>query len=85
MLIETGVAGSYDDYPNGYVPILMSRTANGWVVFDTGQTATELDLEPDAVLRDANVLYVETGKDPDQVRRGIRTLVGTLRDLHHGW
>ncbi len=84
VLIETGVAGSYEDYPNGYVPILMSRTANGWVVFDTGQTATKTDVEPDAVLRDANMLYVKTGKDPDEVRRGIYTLVSTLRELSQG-
>ena len=82
VLIETGVAGSYEDYPNGYVPILMSRTSNGWVVFDTGQTATKTDVEPDAVLRDANMLYVNTGTDPDEVRRGIRTLVSTLRRLN---
>ncbi len=82
VLIETGVAGSYDDFPNGYVQILMSPTANGWVVFDTGQTATEADIEPDDVLRDANMLYVKTGKDSDEVRRGIRTLVSTLQELN---
>ena len=83
VLIETGVAGSYEDFPNGYVPILMSRTANGWVVFDTGQTASKPDVELDVVLSDANMLYVKTGKDPDEVRRGIRTLVSTLQNMNH--
>lgn len=84
VLIETQVAGSYEHFPNGYVPILISRTACGWVVFDTGQTALKADFAHDAVLRDANRLYVKTGSKPEEVRRGIRTMVGVLRKLNEG-
>ena len=84
VLIETGVVGSYADFPNGYVPILISRTPDGCVVFDTGQTAPKQESAPGGVLRDGDTLYVRTDNEPEALQSGIRTLVSALRWLQEG-
>ena len=84
VLIETGVVGSYADFPNGYVPILISRTADGCVVFDTGQTAPNQETAPDGVLREGDTLYVRTDNEPEALQRGIRNLVNALRWFQEG-
>ncbi|MYJ76515.1 MAG: hypothetical protein F4089_16135 [Gammaproteobacteria bacterium] len=84
VLIETGVVGSYADFPNGYVPILISRTPDGFVVFDTGQNAPKQEPAPEGVLREGATLYVKTDNEPEALQRGIRTLVNALRWLQEG-
>ena len=84
FLFETGVAGDYDQCPNGYLPILLCRTRRGWVVFDTGRTAPRRGGVPDPLLREGDVLYLEAADEPDSVRYAIRTLVRSLRYLTDG-
>ena len=84
VLVETGVSGCYADFPNGYVPILISRTSDGCVVFDTGQSAPKQGIAISAVMRDGDTLYVRTENEPESLKRGIRTMVSTLRQLHEG-
>lgn len=85
VIVETGVAGSYEDFPNGYVPILISRTSDGYAVSDTGQTAPRQGFAAGDVMRDGDILYVETGNQPESLQNGIRILVSALRYLNEGW
>ena len=83
VLIETGVLGSYDDFPNGYLPILLYRARNGWIVFDTGHSAPKARLLPGDVRRDGDILYLES-ESLGELQISITTLVRVLRDLNEG-
>ena len=82
VLIETGVAGSYDVFPNGFVPILIRRTCDGWLLCDTGQTPLAAPVEPNGLERRGEVLCVRTGAGTQDLQCGIRKLIGVLRRLH---
>ena len=82
VLVETGVAGSYEDFPNGYVPILISRTAEGWLVSDTGQSPSALCMDMGRVQSAAGVLYIRCGETLDELRDSVGTLVRALAKLH---
>lgn len=83
VLIETGVLGSYECFPNGYLPILLSRSRNGWVVFDTGHSASESLLVSADVCCDGDVLYLEC-ETSAQLQGCITRLVRVLRNLNEG-
>ena len=82
VLIETGVPGDYERFPNGYVPILISRTSDGWLVCDTGQTPLPPGTEIDGVQREGDVLCVRTGPTPDDARDGVRKMLKVLGRLN---
>ena len=83
VLIETGVVGSSDYCPNGYLPLLLSRTASGWILFDTGHSAPKAQLIPGDVDRDGDILYVKI-ETLDELQGGIARMVRVLRELKKG-
>lgn len=83
VLIETGVLGSYECFPNGYLPILLSRRRNGWVVFDTGHSASKAPLVPADVHCDGDTLYLEC-ESSAQLQGCVTKLVRVLRMLNAG-
>ena len=83
VLIETGVVGSYDCFPNGYVPLLLTRTPSGWIVFDTGHSAPKAQLIPGDVHRDGDILYLKI-ETLDELQGAIARMVRVLRELNEG-
>ena len=82
VLVETGVPGNYEDFPNGYVVILIARTLDGWLIFDTGQTPRRSGQEQESSGRTGPILFGRTGPDSEDLQRGIRNLISLLRRLH---
>lgn len=82
VLIETGVIGGHEKFPNGFVSILMGRMLDGWTIFDTGQNLRGKENAPDGVLLQGSMMYLKTGLERSEVERGLRKLVGILQEIH---
>ena len=82
VLIETGILGGHENYPNGFVSILMGRTPEGWTIFDTGQALRGVRAKaPEGVLRHGSMMYLKTGATREQAQKGVSTLVGAIREI----
>ena len=82
VLIEMGVIGGHENFPNGFVSILMVSTPEGWIIFDTGENLRGKRNPPEGVLLQGSKMYLKTGLERSEVERGLRKLVGVLQEIH---